>query len=207
MVRKCAFRHIIFILIIAMMFIAGCAGSPPSRFYTLNSLEAPGAGGKNISQGNAVIVAIGPVHIPDYLDRPQIVTRTGRNELTLAEFDRWPGSLNLDVVRVMLDNLSILLQEQQISVVPWKRAMPSECRVAVDISAFDIYLNDHITLKANWVLYDKDGKKVVAMKDAIYREPVNGNGYNAAVAAMSKCLISLSRNVAETIAGTLSKSK
>jgi len=207
MVIKRAFRHIIFIPIIAMMFIAGCAGSPPSRFYTMNPLDAADTTGKNISQGNAVIVAVGPVHIPDYLDRPQIVTRTGRNELTLAEFDRWPGSLKLDIVRVMLDNLSIILHEQQISVVAWKSAIPFECRVAVDISAFDVYLNDHVILKANWVLYDKDGKKVVAMKDASYREPVNGNDYNAAVAAMSKCLISLSRGVAETIKGVVYQGK
>jgi hypothetical protein len=207
MVRKGAFRHIMFIPIIAVMFIAGCAGSPPSRFYTLSPLDAVDAAGKNLSQGNAVIVAIGPVHIPDYLDRPQIVTRTGRNELSLAEFDRWPGSLKLDVARVMLDNLSIILHEQQVSIVPWRRAIPSECRVAVDISAFDIYLNDHVVLKANWVLYDKDGKKVVAMKDASYREPMKGNDYNAAVAAMSKCLISLSRGVAETIKGAVNQGK
>lgn len=207
MVRKRAFRNIIYIPIIAVMFIAGCAGSAPSRFYTLNPLDIVDTTGKSISQGDTVIVAVGPVHIPDYLDRPQIVTRTGLNELILAEFDRWPGSLKEDIIRVMLDNLSTLLYEKRISPVPWKRAVSSECRIALDISAFDIYLNDHVVMKANWVIFDKDGKKVVAMKDAIYNEPVKGSDYNAAVAAMSKCLISLSHSMAETIKSVIAQGR
>jgi uncharacterized protein len=205
MIRKRSFRHILFIPIIAIMFSAGCAGSALSRFYALNPLGAVDTTGKNISQWDTIIVAVGPVHIPDYLDRPQIVTRTGMNELMFAEFDRWPGSLKQDIVRVILDNLSTLLYEKQISVTPWKRAIPSVCRVALDISAFDIYINDHVILKANWVILDNDGKKVVAMKDASYREPLKGNDYNTAVAAMSKCLINLSLGMAETITGTISK--
>jgi hypothetical protein len=205
MLSEHTFKHVLFVLFVLMMAIAGCAASPSARFYTLNSLDAPAASEKNALQEYALTVAVGPVIIPDYLDRPQIVTRTGLNELTLAEFDRWPGSLTQDISRVLLDNLSFLLREKGVSIVPWKRAIPSEGRVMVDISVFDINLNDKVVMRANWIILDKDGKKIVKTKDTGYSESVNGNGYDAAVAAMSKSLISLSRDIAEAIKETASR--
>ena len=201
MLREHTFKHVLFLLLIIIFAVAGCTGSAPPRFYTLNSLDTAAANDKSVSRERAITVSIGPVVIPDYLDRPQIVTRTGRNELTLAEFDRWPGSLKQDISRVLLDNLSTLLYEKQVSVIPWKKAIPSEGRVTVDINVFDIYLSDHVILKANWIIFDRDGKKIVTMKESSYRESVSGKSYDSAVAAMSKSLISLSRDIAEAIKG------
>ena len=48
---------------------------------------------KPAGEAKKVAINIAPVELPDYLNRLQIVTRDGRNELKLAEFDRWAGSL------------------------------------------------------------------------------------------------------------------
>ena len=34
-------------------------------------------------------VGVGPVTLPPYLDRPQLVTRAGSNRAVLADFDSW----------------------------------------------------------------------------------------------------------------------
>jgi uncharacterized protein len=62
----------------------------------------------------------------NYLDRPQIVTRAGKNELKLSEFDRWAGSLDSDVAPAIVDDVSSLLPADLFSrhrCVPyaWKR--------------------------------------------------------------------------------------
>lgn len=81
-------------IIIVIMFLAGCASSSPSsKLYTLNSLVLPGQVETSTSKDGATVVSIGPVEIPDYLDRPQIVTLTPTNELFLSEFHLWGGSL------------------------------------------------------------------------------------------------------------------
>src|SRR5512137_3062027 len=80
--------------------LAGCATSPTARFYTLTPISPQEA---KVSSGAAVSpvsISIAPVEIPDYLDRPQIVTRDGLNELRLAEFDRWAGSLSDNIAAV-----------------------------------------------------------------------------------------------------------
>jgi len=36
-----------------------------------------------------VVLAVGPVRIPDYLHRPQIMTRSEGNEIRMVETERW----------------------------------------------------------------------------------------------------------------------
>src|SRR6267378_3040726 len=75
--------------------LAGCLGSSrPARFYTLAPLQIRDGPG---STSTDATLAIGPVEIPDSIDRPQIVTRTGANELVVAEFDRWGSSLDREI--------------------------------------------------------------------------------------------------------------
>ena len=97
--------------------VAGCFGtSQSSRFYTLTPpADRSGLG----STGLDTAVVIGPVTIPDYLDRRQIVTRSGRNEIVLAEFDRWGGSLDGEITRVLVAGLADRLNSAHIAVFPW----------------------------------------------------------------------------------------
>ena len=89
-----------FTTVVLGLFLAaasGCASSPQSRFYALDPMEPSQAATGDASDAGRIIVAIGPVAIPDYMDRPQIVTRSGRNEVVVNEFDRWSGSFEDDI--------------------------------------------------------------------------------------------------------------
>jgi len=48
---------------------------------------------------------VGPVTLPPYLDRSQIVMSDRANELNLAEFDQWAESLQTNFTRVLGENL------------------------------------------------------------------------------------------------------
>jgi uncharacterized protein len=63
------------------------------------------------------------VTIPGYLDRIQIVTRRGRDEIGLGEFDLWSDPLKDGATRVLGENLAALLRENRVSVLP--RRVPS----------------------------------------------------------------------------------
>src|SRR5262249_23921679 len=77
------------------LLLAGCFGaSRPARFYTLDPVQVRDSPG---STSTDAVLAVGPIDLPDYVDRPQIVTRTGSNELVIAEFDRWGGSLDKQI--------------------------------------------------------------------------------------------------------------
>ena len=78
---------VIFILII----IGGCASTPPSRFYVLSPLQGDHRQAK--ADDTCAAISVGPVELPDYVDRSQIVTRISPNKLYLAEFDQWAEPL------------------------------------------------------------------------------------------------------------------
>ena len=130
-------------------FLSGCGSSRPAKFYTLHPVKSiPAAAKQTVLSDPPVTVGIGPIEIPDYLDRPQIVTRTAQNELAQAEFERWAGSLKTDIARVLVENLSVLLPPDQVSVVPWTRGGPLQYRVAVDVTRFDVTPGENVWLKA-----------------------------------------------------------
>jgi uncharacterized protein len=186
------------------LLLTGCGSSRPAKFYTLNAVQ-PGSvtAGQTSQSTGRLTVGLGPVEIPDYIDRPQIVTRTLQNELTVAEYSRWGGSLRPDVVRVVLENLSRLMAPKQVSVVPWTRGGPLQYRVALDVARFDATPGREVWLNAQWTIFSQDGKVAMASESNI-REPLNGSDIGGIVTAMSQALGGLTKDMADGLTAVIS---
>ena len=192
-------------VVVFALCLGGCGLSRQAKFYILHPVNSPGAAGKQVAlPAPTVTVGIGPVEIPDYVDRPQIVTRTAQNALELAQFDRWGGALKPDVARVLVENLSALLPADQVAVVSWKRSVPLQNRVAIDVTRFDAMPGDSVWLKAQWTIYGQDGKTVAMARETNVREPLSGRDYTSIVAAMSRTLGTLSQDIAAGLTSVLS---
>jgi uncharacterized lipoprotein YmbA len=192
------------------MSLAGCLGSSrPSRFYTLEPLqvrEAPGPAATDAT------LAVGPVELPDYVDRPQIVTRTGANQIVIAEFDRWGGSFENQVTGSLVATLRDRLAPLQIVVVPWRSPILSggaAYRVAVSVSRFDGVPGKSVVLQARWELISQSGGKEesLGVKEASVTEEIDGPGYDALVAAMQRALIRFGQQMVDSLAATKQMAK
>ena len=184
------------LMVCLLLIIAGCA-SPHSRFYTLNVGKS--LGNVRPSTGYRLLVALGPVQIPDYLDRPQIVIRTGRNELTFSEFDRWAGSLKDNIAQVLSEDLTRLLSRNGVSVSPWEWGAASDYRVSVDIRRIDIMTDGYVLLDCQWSIIGKDGIKILLTRQSSAKESVSAPTYPARISSMSKALKKVSRDIAAGI--------
>jgi uncharacterized lipoprotein YmbA len=198
-------QRALFILALFAAILTGCARSPSSKFYQLNPVQSM-TSVSDVSSYRSLVIAVGPVRIPDYLDRPQIVTRSGRNELKLSEFDRWAGSLESDVNRVLVEDIFSLLPADRFSVVRWtpylESQAPASYRVEVLLDRFEGKLGDSVLLKAQWKVFSKDGS-LLLQKESRISEQMNGSGYDALVAAMSNALEKLSRDISGGIVSVL----
>ncbi|HNS15891.1 MAG TPA: PqiC family protein [Syntrophorhabdaceae bacterium] len=201
------FRITILSVGIIALLVSGCGSSAPSRFYTLSSLKPAEPVQQPAGEKINTIVRIGPVDIPDYLDRPQIVTRTGQSELAIAEFDRWGGSLRNDVSRVLIENLSSIFIAGGVTVVPWKQFAPGAYRVPLTITRLDVTPGKSLYLKAQFSIIDKDGKTVTVIRETSISRPVDGTGYNVVVNAISDALAELSREVAGSVRSAIAKAR
>jgi uncharacterized protein len=192
------------LLVCAMsLALVGCFGtSRPSRFYTLEPLQARDGPGSTAIEAT---LAVGPVELPDYVDRPQIVTRSGTNEVVIAEFERWGGSLDRQISGSLVATLRGRLAPQQIAVVPWKSDVLSSgtpYRVTVSVSRFDGVPGHSVVLQARWELRTRSGGKeeLLGVKEASVTEQIDGPEYDALVAAMQRALVRLGEQMADSVA-------
>jgi uncharacterized protein len=198
--RTGCLRPSLLVLGTLLVTLSGCASSPTPRFYLLHSLGAPTAGAPAATEtARGLAIGIGPVKLPDYVDRPQIVTRPGSNELKLAEFDRWAEPLAQNVARILAENLATLLATDRVAIFPWTRATPVDYRIAVEVTQFDGTLGGKALLNARWTISSSDGKKELTVRKSTVSEQCDGSDFAALVAAQSRAVAALSREIAAAV--------
>ena len=101
--------------------LLGAAGALLCR----HAARGPGAGRAGARPG----VVVAAVRLPEYLERPQLVTRSGDNRLQLEEFHQWGGNLGKDLTRVMAENLSLLLGSDAVVAAPHTQRTRPDYRV------------------------------------------------------------------------------
>ena len=188
------------VLLCTLTFLCftGCARTDKLRFYTLDYLARTSSGSSDAGYAG-VSVGIGPVHLPEYLNRPQIVTRTGRYKLDVAEFDRWAAPLDAVFSRVLAENLSILLKTDRIYIYPWDTSRSLDYQVPIEIIQLDGNVPGDADLLVRWSLL-KEGKETRIIQKKFHSgKPIAGQGYSGLVTAMSLELVDFSREIADAI--------
>ena len=186
------------VLPLVAILLGGCVRSPEPKFYTLTPVQDQFSGRRPNPAQNAVI-GIGPVKLADYLDRSQIVTRTSEEQLVKSEFNRWAGSFKDNFINVLADDLGFLLSDQQIYLYPFRPSILIDYQITVDVIRCDGRLGDAAYLEARWSILQGQEKKLVKMNRSSIREPVTGPDYGDLVAAQSRAVAKLSREIATAI--------
>jgi hypothetical protein len=190
---------LIMVITIAGFLFSGCGSSPAAKFYTLTPLTQQAQDTRGVNAWLAQPIIIGPVEIPEYLDRHEIVIRSEQNQLILSEFNLWGGSLKADVNRVLMENISYFLASEGIPVVTWKIGAADAFRLPVQIVRFDGAPNNDMVLKARWSVVGRDGKAFELVRESNISVPVRGGNHAAIVAAMSDALGELAKEIASGI--------
>jgi uncharacterized lipoprotein YmbA len=137
--------------------------------------------------------------LADYLDQSKLVTRTGDNKLVKAEFDLWAGSFKDNVTNVLAENIGFLVPTERIYIHPWRRSVPVEFQIVLDVVRCDGQMGEDALLVARWTLLSGQDKKLLAASRSSIREPVEGSGYASVVAAQSRALTKLSNEIVMAI--------
>jgi len=190
-------------LILLSLLFPACGSSPNARIYILNTMDRIDA--SSILKNQNITVKIGPISIPDALDKSQIVTRLGTNELLADEFNRWSGDYQSDIQRVLGENISILLPARQVILNQELTLFPVDFQVLVNVREFDGSLGGTVTLNADWTIAGSNKGQPVTAKKSIFQENTNGSDYQSYVAAQSRLLAKLSSEIASEIRKQLNK--
>lgn len=186
-------------VLVAIMLLGGCAGSKPANYYILHSVQNPGSEVRAAGPEQDQAIGVGPVKIPDYLDRPQMVTRSSNSRLEFAEFDRWAEPLEKNLVRVLADNLSVMVPSERVYAFPWPKSAQVRYQVAVEIVQLEKVPDEKVILDVRWSILGSDGDKPLAAKRSRVVLPVESAGFEAVASAESRAVEALSREIAAEI--------
>jgi uncharacterized protein len=185
--------------------LAGCAVSDPTQYYTLAQAGAPTAertatastaeGG--VGQTTNVSIGVGPIIVPAYLDRRQIVTRTGTDQVELSAFHRWAEPLEDGMARILADEIAARVPTERVVTFPWRgvAARAIQYQVVITVVRFDGQQGGDVTLDTRWRILDFHGEEQVFRRSTVI-DTVKGPGHEPIVAAMTRALVSLGREIA-----------
>lgn len=186
---------------LAGLLMSACGTTPPTNFYTLHP-DIP-TRTMNNSEENKIVIGIGPVEVSPYLERNQIVMRTGKTRLKLTDIDHWAAPLEDTIANVLAVNLSRLLPETQPIFRPWSDA-ETQYHVLIKMLQFDSDAAGNVQLKANWAIQDDSSQNIMLIRYADINQPSIGQDYESITKNMSSSLALFSKEISLALAGLIS---
>ncbi len=182
---------------IALLQIAvACSESPATQYYTLTPIATSGPGD---TDANDLVIAVGPITIPQYLDRTGVVIRASGTRVVIKEFHAWSEPLADMIPRVLAENIGALLKTTNVFILPQRRRRMVDFQAEVDFVRFDIGSNGEAEMIARWSVYAPKEDEPLRAGRLLVRRAVNGDNTDAEVQALSEVLGELSRQITQAI--------
>ena len=189
---------LLLVVLVCVLLPAGCVRTQQVRYYQLSAQEAAPNTPASAEAGRMVI-GIGPVRLPEYLDRPQLVTRLTPNRLQLADSHRWAEPLSENIPRVLGENLTALLGTDRILLHPWPSSSTADYQLLIEVLHFENESDGSARLVARWSVKGKDGGVVLSERRSSHLVPATSQGQEGEVAALNGALGSFSREIAQAL--------
>jgi uncharacterized lipoprotein YmbA len=178
--------------LLAAAALAGCGGSAPSRFYTLDSTaSAAGAADARLA------IVVGTVSVPASVDRPQMVVQLSPNQVQIDEFNRWAAPLDDAIGRVIAGDLAALLGTADVVSGPVANFVPTH-RVTIDVQRFESTPGQFARIDAVWTVQAANAAAARSGR-SIAQEAASDASYDALAAAHSRALAKVSADIASAI--------
>jgi uncharacterized lipoprotein YmbA len=138
-------------VLIGYCVLGGCGASPPTRFYTLNEVS-PASPPAALNAIKVVPVRLEPVAIPAELDRLELVSHAGSNQVRVSESDRWVAPLDEQIRRILSEDLVARLPAGMVADPNEPSTDEPRRRLSIEIAQFEADQSCAISLRASWTL-------------------------------------------------------
>jgi hypothetical protein len=183
-------------LALVLLALAACATPLPTRYYTLLNESPPPA--KALNGPPEYRVAIGPVSVPEALDRMRIVLRVAPERYAMSDAERWAEPLKRGIPRVLAQDVGERLPAARVAAYFEYGGEGADYRVPIDILRFESVPGESITLEAAWSVRNRAGERL-RESSFVLVEPVSAPGIAPLVAAHAKALAALASKIAQAL--------
>lgn len=140
------------------------------------------------------------LHIPQYLQRFQLVTRDGDNRLRLSQSSQWAENLRKNLLRTLAANLATRLSTIDIGTPLNRSASMPDYRLHVHVTRFERDADGRVRLTGRWQIADANEKDLGMFYAELSAERgVSAGGYDQAVADMQTLFGEFCDRIAQSI--------
>jgi len=176
---------------------AGCASSPPVDYYTLETTTPPR------QTAGTRLVAIGPFALPEYLDRPQLVTRARGGRLRIDELVRWGEPLDDAFRRIVALEAGARAGSATVIQFPARRIRGGGLQVTGQVTRFDAGIDDVARLDVQWAIRDTGGDVIGGPYASNLVVPIEADYPAGTVAALAEATRRFGAEVGDALARVL----
>ena len=172
-----------------------------SKFYLLTPTADAAAPttARSAASGSDFTIGLGPIKLPPYLDRPEIVTRMAPNRLELSKEDRWGESVQNGFTSAMARDLTAQTGSGRVILFPWYNTVHIDLQVQIDVYRFETDGQGNANLSAKWTILDSTGKNILYTVETSLTQPSKPGDMTDATAALSRTIGDLSGQIANML--------
>jgi uncharacterized protein len=185
-------------MVVLTVLLSGCIrDSRPMHFYMLNADSGVADTVRISAAGQGSVIGLGPVRIPEYLNRPQMIVAIADNQYRLFEDHRWAEPLDQNISLALFKALPRRLGTDRIVRFPWSQRQVIDYQVGIDILEFNVDASGQSRLIAQWFIKRKNLPTID--KRSTYQFPASTTDHVVMVKAQSQCLTMLGQEIADTL--------
>ena len=183
------------------LLLASCGALTPVKDTSVNHLLDPAISNRNII-GASPAIAITRPSLPSYLDRQQLVSRSGNGQLQMNSYHLWAEPLDAAISRVTAVNLSRLTNSLNIQPVENFITLDYQSLLEIRVSRFEPDASGQLVLECTWKLQPVAGH-LTNSRSFVTAVPIvpadTATDLSGRVSAMNEALARLAREIARSL--------
>lgn len=184
-------------LLCLISLILSCAkSSKPVEYYMLDA--SVGIDNNQTLKGDeGSMIGLGPIRLPEYLDRFQMVVAVSENKYKLIDGHRWAEKLDQNISLALFKTLPAQLGTDRMIRYPWPQRPGVDFQIKIDILELNIDEKGQSQLIAQWSIKSKD--ETILNKRSSFTAQASTTDIDKMVQAQSECLTKLGREIVSSL--------
>lgn len=181
------------------LLLSSCINTPLPDYYVLTAERDAVSALPTAEMSRDLALGVGPITIPETINRPNIVTPLDDNQVDVAEYHRWSEPLIDNISRVVITNLAARTRLNKLYAYPWL-GNQIDYQIRIDVLQMTGRPAEQVRLQVRWqILHGAKPAQLMVTRISDYSEPVTAEGYSAMVAAYSRLLARLSDEITASL--------
>jgi len=181
-----------FLLCLVFLILSCAKSSKPVEYYMLDA--SVGIDNNQTLKGDeGPMIGLGPIRLPEYLDRFQMVVAVSQNKYKLIDGHRWAEKLDQNISLALFKTLPGQLGTDKMIRYPWPQRPGVDFQVKIDILELNVDQDGQSQLVAQWSIKSKD--KTILNKRSTFTAQASTTDIDKMVQAQSECLTQLGQEI------------